>query len=161
MGNVIGISVVKNEADIIEAFVRYNLRYLDRMIVMDNRSSDNTRKILTSLVEEGLALLVIDDPVIAYAQSQKMTALFWSVVDIFHPDYIVPIDADELLVVPGGIDFRTCLDRIPAGGVGRLTGYEYVCRGSEGDSTNVLTKMKSGDDIGRQFMVRDILHVIS
>jgi hypothetical protein len=33
---IISLSMVKNEADIIEAFVRHNIVYLDHMDIIDN-----------------------------------------------------------------------------------------------------------------------------
>ena len=38
--------MVKNEADIIEVFVRYNLKFLDHMFISINRPNDETRTIL-------------------------------------------------------------------------------------------------------------------
>lgn len=47
--NNVGVSMVKNEEDIIEAFVRYNLRFLDHILVVDNGSSDSTLLILKKM----------------------------------------------------------------------------------------------------------------
>lgn len=49
---IVGLSVVKNEADIIEAMVRHNLCYLDHLHVVDNDSADATPEILTALLAE-------------------------------------------------------------------------------------------------------------
>ena len=49
--------MVKNEMDIIESFVRYNVNYLDGMIILDNGSTDNTLNILKSLKNEGLPII--------------------------------------------------------------------------------------------------------
>ena len=43
---IASVSIVKDEADIIEAFVRHNLVFVDRMFIIDDRSSDNTSEIL-------------------------------------------------------------------------------------------------------------------
>jgi hypothetical protein len=43
MMRVVGITMVKNEADIIEAFVRHNLRFLDALVVVEHASADGTR----------------------------------------------------------------------------------------------------------------------
>ena len=53
--------MVKNESDVIESFVRYNLNILDGMIILDNQSSDNTLEILNLLKKEGLNLYIIKD----------------------------------------------------------------------------------------------------
>ena len=46
MKKIFSISMVKNEMDIIESFVRYNANILDGMIILDNKSTDDTVKIL-------------------------------------------------------------------------------------------------------------------
>ena len=58
---IFSISMVKNEMDIIESFVRYNTNVFDGMIIMDNGSTDDTLKILNLLAEEGLPIVVIED----------------------------------------------------------------------------------------------------
>ena len=55
---VFGMTVVKNEADVIEASVRHNLRFLDRLIVLDDGSVDDTRDILAKLRKELPNLIV-------------------------------------------------------------------------------------------------------
>lgn len=139
---VIGISMVKNEADVIEAFVRFNLQYLDVMVIMDNLSSDYTRKILDLLVDEGLPIVIFDDPIIRYIQSSKMTGLMNKVLETYNPDYIVPIDADEFLYVPANLDFRQALIEIPDGRVGRLPMANYEYTGSEEVYGNILQTMR-------------------
>ena len=42
---IIGLSMVKNEQDIIEPFIRHNAKLLDCMVVVDNASVDETRRI--------------------------------------------------------------------------------------------------------------------
>jgi hypothetical protein len=91
----LGISMVKNEADIIEAFVRHNLAFMDMLAILDNDSSDGTREILLQLQQEGLPVIVFDDPVVAYFQAEKMTAMYRKVVHQFNPRFVFLLDADE------------------------------------------------------------------
>ena len=73
---VLGVlSRVKNECDIIEAFVRHHAGLVDRIIVVDNGSQDGTSEILAALVEEGLPLAVLADPTLEYRQAEIMTYL--------------------------------------------------------------------------------------
>jgi hypothetical protein len=51
-----GIAMVRNEADIIECWARYNLRVLDCLHITDHHSQDNTVEILESLRSEGLPI---------------------------------------------------------------------------------------------------------
>lgn len=94
---LVGISMIKNGEDIVEAFVRHNLQFLDAMYILDNRSSDDTRAILDALVIEGCPLVILDDPEQAYFQSEKMTRLATQVAQREMPDFIFPIDDDEFI----------------------------------------------------------------
>jgi hypothetical protein len=104
---LVGVSVVKNEADIIEASVRHNLRFLDRLIVLDHDSADATTEILRSLVAEGLSLSLVEvqaNPV--FKQGDWTTMLAQQAFREHAADYVFPLDADEFLRV----DSRATLD---------------------------------------------------
>lgn len=96
-----GISMVKDEADIIEGTLRHMASEVDRLIVADNGSTDGTREILDRLAGE-LPMDVVDDPDPAYYQSQKMTDLAnLAYVDAYSryrepAVWVVPFDADEI-----------------------------------------------------------------
>ncbi len=72
---IFSISMVKNESDIIESFVRYNLNIFDGMIILDNHSSDNTLEILNLLKKEGLNLHIIKDEDKEFDQAAKINKL--------------------------------------------------------------------------------------
>lgn len=40
----VGLSMVRNESDVIETFIRHNLTLLDELHIVDHNSSDNTRE---------------------------------------------------------------------------------------------------------------------
>ena len=67
----LGIAMVKNEADVIEAFVRHNLGFMDALAIVDNDSIDGTREILVQLQQEGLPIILFDDPVVAHFHAEK------------------------------------------------------------------------------------------
>jgi len=86
------IGMVRNESDLIG----FNLDYLfsqgiDGATFLDNLSDDNTSQVLLDHGAE-----VIDDPVLAYRQSEKMTKLAHFVADKHGVDWIIPVDADEI-----------------------------------------------------------------
>ena len=58
---VVSITMVKNEVDIIESFIRYHLNIVDEMIILDNCSSDETPLIISKLIDEGLPIRLLDD----------------------------------------------------------------------------------------------------
>ena len=60
------ISMVKNEQDIIEPFLRNNAKFFDLMIVLDNGSTDKTRDILFDCAREFGNVIVSDQPEAAY-----------------------------------------------------------------------------------------------
>jgi glycosyltransferase involved in cell wall biosynthesis len=93
-----GVTMVKDEVDVIEGVLRHMAGEVDRILVADNGSRDGTRRIIDDLARE-LALTVLDDPVVAYFQSQKMTHL----ANLAHgagAEWVVPFDADEIWYHP-------------------------------------------------------------
>lgn len=114
----IGISIVKNEEDIIETFVRHNLQFLDGIIIFDNRSTDSTRLILKMLMQEGLPVCLCDDYEYAYFQSEKMTNLLRRVCSTIPTDFVIPLDADEFIECENYDTFESSLNMIESPGVG-------------------------------------------
>lgn len=93
----LSISMVQNEGDIIEYFVRANLRFLDFMVVVCNPSGDDTRRILSDLVAEGAPLALWDTSRNNYDQSVLLTYCHKAVKEVFCPDFTFFLDADEIL----------------------------------------------------------------
>lgn len=94
---IVGISVVKNEADVIEAMIRHNLGFLDHILVIDNGSTDPTPAILTQLAAELDGCTLQDDPGIDHRQHEILTARLPHLVEAHGATHIVPLDADEFL----------------------------------------------------------------
>lgn len=88
------VSMVRDEQDVIEAFVRHHAPQVDGLLIADNLSADHTRGILDDLAAE-FPLIVTDDPDPAYRQSEKMTALAQRARVEFGAGWIIPADADE------------------------------------------------------------------
>ncbi len=100
MIEALGIAIVKNEADVIEPFVRHNLGFMDALFIADNSSVDGTREILVELQQEGLPVVPFDDPIVGHFQAEKMTAMYRRVVPQFKPRFVFLLDADEFIVTP-------------------------------------------------------------
>ena len=54
---LVAIARVKNELDIIEAFVRHHVQHFDKLIVLDDGSSDGTYEVLHQLQSLSIATL--------------------------------------------------------------------------------------------------------
>lgn len=108
---VFAVSMVKDEADVIAGTLRHlDGEDVDGIIVADNGSTDETRKILDS-IELECELVIVDDPDVAYRQSEKMTFLAGLAAER-GATWIVPFDADELWVFRGdrlGVELRACV----------------------------------------------------
>lgn len=98
MNKIVAITMVKNEEDIIESFIRYTLTYADVILVVNHNSDDSTGEILEKLQQEGLPIYVelFVDP--RHLQAEVMTKLMYLALEQYDADIIIPLDADEFLL---------------------------------------------------------------
>jgi hypothetical protein len=89
-----GISMVRNERDVVDGVVRHMAAEVDHLIIADNGSTDGTRDVLDQLARE-LPLTVVDDPEPGYYQSRKMSVLA-ALAGTAGATWVVPFDADEI-----------------------------------------------------------------
>jgi hypothetical protein len=94
---IVAISMVKNEADVIEPFCRHIAAFADHHLVFDHRSTDGTNVILKKLMGEGLPLTCFHDHRIGKLQDVRTTELMHRAVRDFGADWVLPLDADEFL----------------------------------------------------------------
>lgn len=99
--SVFGITMVKDEADIIGSTLPRMAAQLDGVIVADNMSSDGTSEILRQIASRFPHVEVVDDEEPAYLQSAKMTALADRARNA-GATWVVPFDADEVWVWKDG-----------------------------------------------------------
>jgi hypothetical protein len=140
MTESLGISMVKNEADVIEAFVRHNLGFVDVLAMVDNDSADGTREILVRLQQEGLPIILFDDPVVAHFQAEIVTAVYRKVVPRFKPRFVFLLDADEFIVAPSREALYGQLRALRPGTQAQYRWRTYIPAptGPEGDSADPL-----------------------
>ena len=98
---LVAVSVIKNEADIVEAFVRHHAAWVDHHLVFDHASTDGTREVLGGLVREGLRLTVFTDDSLAHLQQARSNHLTRLAAGELGADWVVLLDGDEFLVGPG------------------------------------------------------------
>lgn len=127
----VGLSMVRNESDVIETFIRHNLTLLDELHIVDHDSSDNTREILTLLKQEGLPIHIYHYNELEFAPERVLNHMMQHILnndaDI---DYIFPLDADEFIYCPSREKLNTFLTLIPQNRVGM-----YIWRGYLPSST--------------------------
>lgn len=123
---IFSISMVKNEMDIIESFVRYNANIFDGMIILDNGSTDNTLKILQLLKSEGLPLYIFEDEEQEFEQFTKRNQLLLKAFNEFEADIIVPLDADEFIISKDKGNPRKIIEKIESNTFGMVKWKTYV-----------------------------------
>ena len=124
--------MVRNEADIIRVNILYHLASgVDRMLVVDNGSTDGTDKILhqLSLQHTGVRWSRDEGP---FLPSRVMTKLAREAFEE-GADWVVPLDADEFWHAPGG-DLRKVLRDADAG-VLRAQAVNFIQRQRQRESS--------------------------
>lgn len=92
---IVGITMVKDEADIIEYTMAHMLTQVDVVYALDNNSIDGTGAILDAMER----VVVLYDPEVAYRQADKLTNLAHKAA-AEGATWIVPFDADEAWFLP-------------------------------------------------------------
>lgn len=94
---IVVVGRVLNEDDIIEAFVRHHMAYAERILLLDNGSSDRTLDILRALKAEGLPLTVVQSRAVFFHEQEYNTLLYRIADQAFKPDWVLHLDVDEFL----------------------------------------------------------------
>ena len=105
--------MIRNDADIVEAFVRHSLRLLDHLFVIVHCPEDGTGKILKALHEERLPMTLVFDDEPAFLQGERLTWLARQVHAALPSDFIFPIDADEFIVPAERTAIESALAELP------------------------------------------------
>jgi glycosyltransferase involved in cell wall biosynthesis len=111
--HIYGILMLRDEADILAVNVLYHLSLgLDKVLIVDNGSSDGTDRILRRLARDKRVRWTRDDS--PYRQSEIVTEL---AREAFRSDadWVAPLDADEFFYAPRN-NLREILADSKAGG---------------------------------------------
>lgn len=125
---IASISCIKNEADLIEDFVRINSTFIDTFVFIDD-SSDDTSLILKKLAHEGFKILLVeqDNSEAEYQQGLLISSVILNLIQSgFVCDWFLPLDCDEFPTVTNKFHFFDELRKIPAGVLGAYKWETYV-----------------------------------
>jgi predicted component of type VI protein secretion system len=122
---ILGVSMVRNEADLIEAFVRHHCALLDHLVVVDHDSSDQTPHILRALQAEGLPLTVGTTQALANQQAAVLTRAIRDAARRFDPRLVFALDADEFIRADRP-RLEAALREVPGDGVAALRWLTHV-----------------------------------
>lgn len=121
---IISFTMVNNESEIIESFIRYNYNFVDEMVIIDNGCTDSTIKIIRKLIGEGFKITVYDESLEAYNQYRLDNKYLTKIANEKNPDIILPLDADEFLT--GNTNPREVLEALSLDRIYYITWRWYV-----------------------------------
>jgi hypothetical protein len=123
---IVGVAMVRNEADLIEVFVRHNLAFLDALVVVDHGSADATLPILQALAQERLPLRLLANADARFLQAEVVTDVTRRLIEQGDADVVLPMDADEFVKTPSRAELERALAAIPSNATGQLHWQNYV-----------------------------------
>lgn len=109
----IAISIVRNEGDIISAWMSHVLALFDKVYIVDHISNDGTRQFLVELAKthNNIQVFSFDQP--GYFQSENINYLA-EIISREYPDsWIFPLDADEFISIKSRTEFLSHIKNIP------------------------------------------------
>lgn len=124
---IVAVGMVKDEGDVIGCTIRHMwAEGIDRVLVADNLSSDETRPTLDLMAAHDSRLEVVDDPEFGYYQSRKMSGLAQQAFDE-GAEWVVPFDADEIIYKPGHGTVGDFLNGLPDDvGIVEILGWDHL-----------------------------------
>ena len=108
---LIAVTMVASECDVIEAFVRHSLIYVDHVHLQFHNCYDTSPEIVARLIAEGLAVSAEQSDTPVLRREHLGDALVRRVAAQGAWDHILPLDADEFIVA----DSRDALEAALAG----------------------------------------------
>ena len=124
--DIISITMLQNEADIVEYFIRTNTRFIDLMVIMVNPSLDGTSEILDQLISEGYPIIKWNRPINYYSQTKLLSWMAYYIRDMFFASTILFLDADEIILCRSKKEFKEELNAIPKGHVGEIPWQTFI-----------------------------------
>jgi hypothetical protein len=107
------VAMVRNEVDIIEAFARHNLAFVDGLAMLDHRSTDGTYEVLGALQAEGLPVARLRTFDTAFFKGSHVSALARECFTRTGADFVFALDADEFICAPSRAALEGSLAQVP------------------------------------------------
>lgn len=138
MRKIAGLAMVRNEADIIEAFVRYNLKFLDELIIVLHSPHDDTARIIEQLKAEGLPLVVKHNHELGFGKAEWMNKVAREILSTQRADFLFMLDADEFIKCASRAYLDDAISAIPVGTTAALKWESYVPTPEDAGERNVI-----------------------
>jgi hypothetical protein len=140
---IVSVTMVRNEADVLEAFVRHHLGFVDHMVVIDHRSIDATNEILRALMGEGASIEVISESRPELLQSKLTTEHMHRAATELGADWVLLLDADEFMVPAENASLPALFEELAPDRVHDLSWRSYVPRTEDDPAVpNVLERVQ-------------------
>ena len=110
--NLLMITKVKNEADIIESFIRYHSYIFDKIVVIDNGSIDGTYEILKALKKENLPIEIVNEGASDFDAFRLANQYTKKYIQAINADFVTFMDADEFLIADHNENPRNIIERL-------------------------------------------------
>lgn len=110
--HIVALTMIGNEQEIVESFVRYNSNFVDEFVFVSSCCVDNTLVILRNLMKEGYSLRIYEEKDIDFNQKYLTNKYLRMVAKESNSDWIIPLDCDEFLA--GENNPREIIARLPA-----------------------------------------------
>jgi glycosyltransferase involved in cell wall biosynthesis/ubiquinone/menaquinone biosynthesis C-methylase UbiE len=109
----IAISLVRNEGDIISAWMSHICALFDVVYIVDHLSTDGTRQFLLEMAESRENIKVFSFEQMGYFQSE-ITNYLAEKASFEYPDsWVFPLDADEFLSIASRVEFLALIKNLP------------------------------------------------
>lgn len=135
---IISFTMLNNESEIIESFIRYNYNFLDKMVIIDNGCTDNTIKIILKLISEGYKIDLYDESLEPYNQFELDNKYVGKIIENDNPDILIPLDADEF--IDGDSNPRKILEGLDLDCIYLINWKWFVLNGNEDENEKFIPK---------------------
>ncbi|MBV9115173.1 MAG: glycosyltransferase family 2 protein [Hyphomicrobiales bacterium] len=100
---LVGISLIRNEEDLVETTLRHHLRQgVEHILIADNGSTDGTARVLEKLARQDRRIHWTRSGDLSFQQAELVTDLARTAIKN-GASWILPFDADEFWWAPGGL----------------------------------------------------------